>query len=203
MVNMILKDLSLLSKRRWWLVGVWIFFLLTAHGIGFQFLIISMIMTVTPIGVDERNRTEPFFVSLPVSRFSIVFARYVYMLLVIAVVVGVTYFSSFLLNLLFPVTFAWVISLKSLLAGQLGVIFFVSPTYPIIFRYSCRLEFDIKVIMLSLMVIFGSMVGLLFILNHLDINLIKVKLIYNYLGAGVIMLGSLGISLLLYKRREF
>ncbi|MCP5048794.1 MAG: hypothetical protein GY940_16605 [bacterium] len=57
--------------------------------------------------------------------------------------------------------------------------------------------------MISVTVLLGSLVILFLLLHNLDISIFRVKLIYNYLGIGVIMLGSLGISLRIYKRREF
>jgi ABC-type transport system involved in multi-copper enzyme maturation permease subunit len=193
----------LLKKPVLWIVILWIFFMISAKGIGLQYLVITLLIASQPMSQDEKNRTESLYVSLPVRRSSVVIARYVYMLLVIAVVVAVSYFSSRLFNMLFPAGFPKVIPLKSLLAGQLPVMFFMSTAFPLFFQFGSRLETGIKVIMISILVIFGSMVLMFIILSNLDINLFKVKLIYNYLGMGVIMLVSFGISLVIYRRREF
>ncbi len=203
MRNLILKDIFLLRIGMLWAVGLWIFFMFTARGFGLQYMVISLIIAAQPMSVDERHRTESLFVSLPLKRTTIVFERYVFTLLAMAAVVGVTYFSSRLLNILFPVAFVKVIPLHNLLAGQLPVIFFMSMAFPLFFRFGSRLETGIKVIMISVMVIFGSMVVLFMLLHNLDISIIKVKLIYNYLGMGVIMLGSLGVSLRIFQKREF
>ena len=203
MINLILKDIFLLKKVMLWVMGLWLFFMIAARGFGLQYMVVTLLIAAQPMSVDEKNRTESLFVSLPVNRTSIVLARYVFLMLVIATVVGVTYFSSQLLHILIPAHFTRVIPIKRLLAGQLPIMFFLSMAYPLFFRFGSRLETGIRVIVLSVMVIFGSMLILFIIFTDLDINIFRVKLIYNYMGMGVIMLGSLGISLRIYKEREF
>ncbi|MCP5105027.1 MAG: hypothetical protein GY950_16690, partial [bacterium] len=133
----------------------------------------------------------------------IVIAKYVYMLLIIAFVVAVTHWASQLLHLLLPATSVKVISIKTLLASQLVVILFMLPAYPIIFRFGFRLEMGIKIVMLALLAVFGTFFAIYAIIRNLGINPFEVKLVYNYLGMGVLMLISCGISLVIYKRREF
>jgi ABC-type transport system involved in multi-copper enzyme maturation permease subunit len=203
MVNLFLKDILLLKKGMLWLVGLWLFFIIAGKGFGFQYMVVTLLIAAQPMSVDEKNRTESLFVSLPVKRTSIVIERYIFMMLAIVAVVVVTYFSGRLLNILFPANFTKVIPIKELLAGQLPVMFFLSVAFPLFFRFGSRLETGIKVIIISVMVIFGSMLILFIIFTNLDIYIFRVKLIYNYLGVGVIVLGSLGISLWIYKRREF
>ncbi len=203
MLNLILKDVMLLKKAVLWIVGLWIYFMISVKGIGVHYLAISFLMASQPMSQDERNKTESLLVSLPVKRSSIVIARYVYTLLVIAVVVAVTYFASRLLNIFFPADFAKVITLKGLLAGQLAVMFFLSLAYPLFFRYGSHLETGIKVIVISLMVILGSVIILSIILTNLGLNIFNIKLVYNFLAMCVFMAASFGVSLVIYKRREF
>ena len=203
MLNLILKDLLVLRKGMLAAVGLWLFFLIAAQGFGLQYMTITLLIAAQPMSVDEKNRTENLFVSLPVSRTSIVIERYIFLMLSITAVVGVTYFSAQLLNTLFPENYTKVIPLKELMAGQLPIMFFLSISFPLFFRFGSHLETGIKVVILSVMVIFGSIVILVIIFSEFDVNLFKVKLIYNYLGMGVILLASLGISLWIYKRREF
>jgi ABC-2 type transport system permease protein len=198
-----LKDLLLLRKGMLAVVGLWLFFIIAAQGFGLQYMTVTLLIAAQPMSVDEKNRTENLFVSLPVSRTSIVIERYIFMMLSITAVVAVTYFSAQLLNVLFPESYAKVIPLKELMAGQLPIMFFLSISFPLFFRFGSRLETGIKVVILSVMVIFGFLVILFIIFSNLDISILRIKLIYNYLGMGAIVLGSLGISLWIYKRREF
>jgi ABC-type transport system involved in multi-copper enzyme maturation permease subunit len=203
MFNLLSKDILLLKKGMLGVVGLWLFFIIAGKGFGFQYMVVTLLIAALPMSVDEKNRTESLFVSFPVKRTSIVIERYVFMMLAIVAVVVVTYFSGRLLNILFSAYFTKAIPLKALLASQLPVMFFLSMSFPLFFRFGSRLETGIKVIILSVMVIFGSMVILFIIFTNLDIYIFRVKLVYNYLGMGVIVLGSLGISLWIYKRREF
>lgn len=203
MYKLLLKDILLLKKGMLAAVVLWLFFIIAARGFGFQYMVVTLLIAAQPMSVDEKNRTESLFVSLPVKRTSIVIEKYIFLMLTIAAVVAVTYFTGLLLNSLFPAKFTKVIPLKELLAGQLPVMFFLSIAFPLFFRFGSHLETGIKVIIISVMVIFGSIVILFIIFSNLDISIINVKLIYNYLGMGLIVLGSLGISLWIYKRREF
>lgn len=203
MFKLILKDLMLLKPSLKWQIPFWLFFMFSTGGFGEMFVVISLMLISGPVSIDEKSQTESFFVSLPVKRSTIVIAKYVYMLLVIAFVVAVTHWASQLFHLLLPASFGRVISIKSLLAAQLVVMLFMLSIYPIIFRYGFRLEMGIKMVMLSVLVIFGSFVSLYLILSNLGIDPLEVKLEYNYLGMGVLMLISCMISLAIYKRREF
>jgi len=203
MFSLILKDLMLLRRGLWIQVGFWVFFLGRANRFGISFLVISLLMACIPISIDEKNKTESLFVSLPVKRSTIVIARYIYILLVIAVVITVTYFSSRALNILLPADFKKAISFHNLLAPQLVVMFFMSLALPIIFRYGYHLEEGIRTIAISMSVIFGSIILLIVIWPILGVDLFSIKLVYMFLGMCVLMLLSLGISLLIYKRREF
>lgn len=203
MFNLLLKDMLLLKKGMFGVVGLWLFFMITSKGLGFQYMVLTLLIAAQPMSVDEKNRTESLFVSLPVKRTAIVIERYIFMMLAIVTVVVVTYFSGRLLNILFPANFTKVIPLNELLAGQLPVMFFLSIAFPLFFRFGSRLETGIKVVIIAVMVIFGSVVILFIIFTNLDIYIVRVKLIYNYLGMGFIVLVSLVISLWIYKRREF
>jgi hypothetical protein len=83
------------------------------------------------------------------------------------------------------------------------VMFFMSLALPIIFRYGSHLEAGIRAIAISISVIFGSIILLIVIWDKLGIDLFSIKLVYMFLGMCVFMLISLGISLSIYKRREF
>lgn len=203
MFSLILKDFMLLRAGMWFQVGVWVFFLGRANGSGIPFLIISLMLAGIPMGIDEKNKTESLFVSLPVKRSAIVIARYIYILLVIAVVITATYFSSRVLNTLLPTDFEKAISFNNLLAAQLPVLFLMSLTCPFSFRYGSHLEAGIRAIAISISVIIGAIILLILVWDKLGIGLSSVKLVYLALGMGVVMLISMGISLLIYKRREF
>jgi len=203
MFKLILKDIFLLRIGMWWVVGLWLLCMIIPEVFGLQYMPVSLTIAALPMSMDEKNRTESLLVSLPVKRTSIVIERYIFALLAIIFVVAVTYFSGQLLNILLPANFAKAIPLKQLLMGQLPAMLFMSIAFPLFFRFGSRLETGIKVIMISVMVLLGSMVILYVFFLNFDINIIRIKLIYHYLGMGVIMLGSLGISLRIYKRREF
>ncbi|MCP5108478.1 MAG: hypothetical protein GY950_34150, partial [bacterium] len=68
MFKLILKDLMLLKPSLRWQIPFWLFFLLGTRGFGVPFIIISLMLISGPISLDEKNRTENFFVSLPVKR---------------------------------------------------------------------------------------------------------------------------------------
>jgi len=203
MFSLILKDFMLLRVRMWFQVGFWVFFMVNVSGSGIPFLIISLIMVSIPIGADEKNKTESLLVSLPVKRSTIVIARYLYILVVIALVMAVTYFSSRVLHILSPAQFERVVPFDWLLAPQLFVMFLMSLALPIIFRYGSHLEAGIRVIAVSISVIIGAVILLIVIWDSMGIDIFSIKLVYTSLGMGVVMLISMGISLLIYKRREF
>lgn len=203
MFNLILKDILLLRIGMLWVLGMWLLCSIIPELFGFQYLTVSLMIAGLPMGADDKSRTESLLVSLPVKRTSIVIERYIFTLLAIVFVVAVTYISYRLLNMLFPAHFAKAISLNQLLTGQVPVLFFMSMALPLHFRFGSRLETGIRVVMISLMVMLGSLVILFLFLQNFDINVIRVKLVYHYLVLGVIMLGSLGISLWIYRRREF
>lgn len=203
MFSLILKDVMLLKKGVWFQAWLWVFFMIKARGFGVPFLIISLVMASIPISIDEKNKTESLFVSLPVKRSTIVISRYLYTLIVIAVVIAVTYFSSRVLNMFFPADFEKAVPFNSLLGAQLPVIFFMSLVFPLFFRYGSHLEAGIRTIAISMSAIFGSIILLYVIMTNLGFDLFSIKLVYTFLGMCVFMLISLGISLLIYKRREF
>lgn len=203
MLSLILKDFMLLRAGMWFQVGFWVYLLVRSNGLGLPFLAISMIMVSIPISADEKNKTESLLVSLPVKRSAIVIARYLYILVVIAVVIVVTYFSSRVLHTLFPADFKRAVPFESMLAPQLFVMFFMSLALPIIFRYGSHLEEGIRAIAISISVIIGAIILLILVWDKLGIGLSSVKLVYLALGMSVVMLISMGISLLIYKRREF
>jgi len=203
MLSLILKDLMLLRAGMWFQVGFWVFFLVRSNGSGIPFLIISLFLAGIPISIDEKNKAESLFVSLPVKRSAIVIARYIYILLVIAVVITVTYFSSRVLNTLSSADFKKAVSFNNLLAAQLPVMFLMSLGLPIFFRYGSHLEEGIRAIAISISVILGSIILLIVVWDKLGIDLSSIKLVYMFLGMCVLMLLSLGISLLIYNRREF
>jgi ABC-type transport system involved in multi-copper enzyme maturation permease subunit len=203
MFSLILKDFMLLRVRMWFQVGFWVFFLGRDNGSGIPFLIISLMLAGIPMGIDEKNKTESLFVSLPVKRSAIVIARYIYILLVIAVVITATYFSSRVLNTLLPTDFEKAIPFNNLLAAQLPVVFLMSLACPFSFRYGSHLEAGIRAIAISISVIFVTITLLIAFWDNIGIDIFSIKLIYTSLGMGVVMLISMGISLLIYKRREF
>ncbi len=203
MFSLILKDLMLLRSGMWFHVGLYVFFIVKTRGYPIPFLIISLILASIPIGIDEKNKTENLFVSLPVKRSTIVIARYIYILLVIAVVITVAYFSRRALNTLFPADFEQAVSFNNLLSAQLPVMLLMSLTCPFYFRYGSHLETGIRVIAIFISVTVGSIILLTVIWNNLGIVLFSIKLVYMFLGMCVFMLISLAISLLIYKRREF
>jgi ABC-type transport system involved in multi-copper enzyme maturation permease subunit len=203
MLNLIVKDFLLLKKWLKFQLGVWLFFMMQANGFGVPFLVISLVMASIPISIDEKNKTEGLYISLPVKRSTVVIARYLYTVVIIAVVIAVTYFSSRGIHMLFPENFKKVVPFDSLLGAQLPVIFFMSLVFPLFFRYSSHFDTDIRSIAISLSVIFGVIIAFYVITTNLGFDPFSVDLIYISLGMCVLMLISLGISILIYRRREF
>jgi ABC-type transport system involved in multi-copper enzyme maturation permease subunit len=172
-------------------------------GIGIPFMAISLAMANIPMSIDEKNKTESLFVSLPVKRSTIVIARYLYTIIVIAMVITVTYFFSRILNILFPPYFEKkIVSFHRLLVPQLVVMYIMSLACPMFFRYGSHLEKGFRVIAISIILIFGSII-LIIVAFDMGFDVTHIKLVYTSLGMGVLMLISFGISLLIYKRREF
>lgn len=202
MFSLILKDMLLVKKSMGFQLALWVFFIVEASGFGFPFLIISTAIACIPMVVDEKNKTESLFVSLPVKRSTIVIARYIYILLVIAVMIAVTYFSSRVLNMLFPASFKRAVSFRSMLVPQLVVIYLMSLACPMYFRYGSHLEKGIQVIAISIALIFGSIILVIYFFN-MGFDVTRIKLVYSALGMCVLMLISFVISLLIYNRREF
>jgi ABC-2 type transport system permease protein len=202
MYSLILKDMLLVKKSMLFQVGLWLFFIVEASGLGFPYLIISTAIACIPMTIDEKNKTESLFVSLPVKRSNIVIARYIYILVAIAAVIAVTYFSSQALNLLFPTTFKRAVSFKSMLVPQLVVMYLMSLACPMFFRYGSHLEKGIRVIAISIVLIFGSIILFIFAWDF-GFDVAHIKLVYSTLGMCVLMLISFVISLLIYNRREF
>lgn len=202
MFSLILKDMLLLKKSLWFQVGLWVFFMTEASGFGAPFLIISLAMATIPMSIDEKNKIESLFVSLPVKRSTIVIARYLYTIVVIALVIAVTYLSSRVLHTLFPSDFKRAVPFNSLLTPQLVVMYIMSLACPMFFRYGSQLEKGIRVIAISIALIFGSII-LIIVALDMGFDVTAIKLVYTSLGTCVLMLTSLGISLLIYNRREF
>ncbi len=203
MFNLILKDMMLLKKSLWFQVGLWVFFMVESPFFGIPFLIISLAMANIPLSIDEKNKTENLFVSLPVKRSTIVIARYLYTIFVIAVVIAVTYFFSRVLNILFPPYFEKkIVSFHSLLAAQLPVMFLMSLACPMFFCYGSHLEKGIRVVVIAISVVFGFII-LFIVAWDMGFDVTAFKLVYTFLGMCVLMLISFGISLLVYNRREF
>jgi len=207
MINLILKDLKIAKKPLLGIFCWWVFFIYFANLLfskgknAFPFMIISLMLVFQSLLIDDKNKTENLYVSLPVKRSSIVSARYLSAYGMIAVVLFFSYFTILILNRLMPDVFTRILPLENIVGAQLMVIYFTAVMLPLFFRYGAHLEEGLKVIAFIILIFVVVVLG---IAIYWEVNLFKsLDMFLCSIGAVLSSAVSWLWSLRIYRKREF
>ena len=205
MLNLVIKDLKITLQQIWLICALWLFMLINSVGKGFPFMAISLILVFMPMLIDDKNKMENTFISLPVKRSDVVWARYAAGLLLIAFNIGFTYLGGFLIHALFPSSFKSIIPIDSIIGPQVMIMIAMVLVYPIFFKFGAYLDAGMKVVAIVFTTATLLAFGLMFLFIHLNIDLFKINniLIYSSLTTLILLFLSLLLSLRIYRRREF
>lgn len=165
MLDLVLKDIR--TTRIFWLPAVFCFlvFLLTSHesvliylliGISFTFL-----LSLGILGIDDIFRTEALFASLPVTRSSIVFSRYLSWIFIIVITLALFLGSTAVFQALLAARAAqlgFFLTLKGLMSFVVPSILLASLYLPLYFRFG--LGRSLQVFFPSLLVLGIALTGL-------------------------------------------
>jgi len=138
MVNLILKDIFLVKKVMLWVMGLWLFFMIAARGFGLQYMVVTLLIAAQPMSVDEKNRTDVLYCSLPVKKSTIVYSRYLAALFTFVGVVAVCFLVfSIIENLGLPARTVIFppISVQQFFTVTIFITLFVSGFFPFYFKY--------------------------------------------------------------------
>jgi hypothetical protein len=205
MVKLILKDFKATKHLILYQLAFWVFILSNSRQRGFPFIIVSLIIVFQVLLVDDRYRTEALYVSLPVKRSTIVYARYFSAFLVIAVMTVLTFIAGVLVHTYFPQEFKGIIPIKSLVAPHLAVLILIALIYPVFFRFGAYLEAGMKIVAITVIGLTVFVFGLVILFNNLGLDPFAVKHSFLYWSIFTVLLviGSMWFSLRIYRKREF
>jgi hypothetical protein len=205
MFNLVIKDLKMTVPAAWVIAILWAFMLINSHGKGFPFLGVSILLIFQPLLVDDKNKMESVFVSLPVKRSDIVIGRYLGGLSLLAINITLTFLGGIALNGVAPETFKKIIPIESILGPQVVVVFLMVLMYPIFFKFGAYLDAGMKVVAIVLSAALLLAFLIMIFLNNLNIDLFRIKNILLYmilLSLSLLFLSCL-LSLRIFRRREF
>lgn len=164
-----------------------------------------MVLVFMPLGKDDKHRTDALYCSLPVTRREIVIARYVSVLIMIGVVALVCVATHFVLH---PEVFSGGMgagTLKEVGAGMFFLAMFCSVLYPIYFKFGARMEEAKWTLLITVIMIFLILGGIVMGLTVMNVKLSEIKHInlYRIILIPSVLGLSVFLSLMFYKKREF
>jgi ABC-type transport system involved in multi-copper enzyme maturation permease subunit len=202
---LIYKDIFIFKEASLFALIWWIYLLVINKGQGFPFILITLVLAFQPLIMDDKNRTDTLFASLPVKRSTIVMSRYVSALGMIVIVILSSYGMGQLLHILKPLDFPKTVPFLGLIDIHIAILYFMTLAYPLFFKYGSHLEAGMKIIALIIigLVVFSFLIVLIF--NYFNFDPWQLPNIRLYFaGLGMVLLGgSFLLSLRIYRRREF
>jgi ABC-2 type transport system permease protein len=217
MLNLIIKDI-MVQKKTILFGALYLFFMILAFSNGggaasfsAGTLALTYLLIQTPCAKDDKSRADYLFNSLPVSRSAIVMAKYVSVLLYIAVAMAEYTIVYFLVKLtMLPIAMAE-LSLESFVGLLAMAGLFASVYFPIFFKYGYMKTRYVNIVLFATFFAIGSVL-LTSIKENTVIQFLS-TLLNNQphwlLGCGVlgillgVVLASYSLSARFYNRREF
>jgi len=219
MLSLILKDIYLLRKTMafsvfYMFVMLFVFSRLDNPAAVFTSCMVAIIylMIVTGCALDEKNKSDVIFNSLPLSRSVIVGEKYLMVIVYVlfgAAVYGIVTRVIGLLGLIPNLSF---LTLEGLLAAFIVVSFLASIYLPVYFKFGY-----IRSKIYYFILFFGMFFGISLLISVISSDsqnagsLLSFLAVQNGAVIGIILTGaalamlaaSFGISLKIYKNREF
>lgn len=209
MINLLKKDLMACFKSDIksvikLLIGVILFslILLPTIPIAVPFFI-SYIFILRSFQIDELNKCDYFFNSLPIEKEDIVYSKYLFSTIVIMVSLIFTFIYSKVINSIWKIEF---LDLDSVLTIVIILILLASILLPLMFKYGYRKSYVIAnlIIAVCIIVLISSkgIIGIYFSYTGDEVILRDKTLIIKFVSAMVAYLTSMFISTKIYKKKE-
>lgn len=219
MINLIIKDILVQKKTILISLVYTIFFIFTFQGMGNVGFVGSVVAIVylllnTSLAYDDKNKSEIMLNSLPIKREDIVTAKYVSVLLYLTIGIGFYFISTLLIKLtMLPIQLN-IVTAVDIISSMISVILLSSINLPLFFKLG-YIKSKMFSFILFFLFFFGaaSLAGYLknnkiigtsgllldFLYNGSDIQILLFFIIIVF----ILALVSYGVSIILYKNREF
>lgn len=198
MLRLIIKDFYL-SKKFLPFFGAWILFITLIRTMGSSSkpspilalipIFFAFVLVGNVIALDDKNKLDDIYCSLPLNRSKIVYAKYLSTLIIILI--------GIILSLLATLFFSEkIINLKSALYILFSLSIFFSVLFPISFRFGFQFEME-----------FGKIISVIFILIVTVVTIflfVKIKINFIYLSfiTSLFVFVSIKLSEYFYRRRD-
>lgn len=209
MINLLKKDLMACFKSDIktvikLLIGVILFSLtlLPTIPIAVPFFI-SYIFILRSFQIDELNKCDYFFNSLPIEKEDIVYSKYLFSTIVMMVSLIFTFIYSKVINSIWKIEF---LNLDSVLTIVIILLILASILLPLMFKYGYRKSYVIAnlIIAICIVVLISSkgIMDIYFSYIGDEVILRDKTLIIKSVSAMIAYLTSMFISTKIYKRKE-
>ncbi len=208
MINLLKKDLMACFKAdiksvMKLLMGIILFslILLPTMPIAIPFFI-SYIFTLRSFQIDELNKCDYFFNSLPIEKEDIVYSKYLFSTIIIMVSLIFTFVYSKVINSIWRIEF---FDLDSVLTILILLLLLASILLPLMFKYGYRKSYVIVNLIIAVaiivLIINRSKIEMVTYIGEVDILRDKTLIIKSAL-AMVAYLASMFISTKIYIKKE-
>lgn len=219
MLNLLKKDLRACFKIDLKTIvkivfGIFLFTFILAYFASIAIpLSISYVFIFKSFYLDELNKCDYFFNSMPIDKDDIVYSKYIFALIIICLSLIFTYFYSNVFESMFN---AQIISLESLLMALSILLILVSLSFPVLFKYGYNKGYIFVNLLTGVVctigmisyfnpIVIGSMQLVDGDNSALAINNTIVNNIEFYMFAGIsllIFIISMHLSIKIYRKKE-
>ena len=220
MWNLVVKDFVVQKTNiKFILIYALVGSLLFASSDGGAYIMIPMVLSYTyllgGLGQDDKNNSEFLLNSLPVSRDSIVYAKYLSVIIFSAIAIVLTMGGIFIMSSIGVGKMTGNMGIEDIVGFLFGIMIFMAINFPLYFKYGyAKLRYlNMGIFMLFLI----SPIIIKFLKDNINLNnsfilYMKAKLLSlsdTQIGVIIICMGlfiyllSLVISLNVYKKKEF